>query len=375
MKYSRKLLAVVAALSISAIAFTGCAGNDSSEEKTETSSTETTETKDADKKEEQSNKEPVQAEKVEKQKVFVTPDWVQSVIDGQQEESENYVILEAAWGDEKESPEYTKGHIPGAIHVDIASVEGEPLWNLKSPEEIEKSLLELGITKDKTVILYGPDVSGTARVAYAYLWAGVENVKVLNGGLDAWKKAGYELEKESNKAEKVEEFGAEIPVHPEYWMSLEQVKEKLENDPNFKLVSIRSEEEFLGETSGYTYIPKAGEPEGAVWGKGGSDPFSMEDYTNDDGTYITMEQMKELWKDLDFTDENELSFYCGTGWRASIPFLIMYENGYTNMSMYDGGWYEWQMDDSLPVQVGDPKKDDVKHTTVGELSDDKAAKE
>lgn len=371
MKYSKKLVTVLAALSITAIAFTGCAGEDSKEKTTETTKTESTDVKDSGK----TDREPVKAEKVEQKTVFVSPDWVQSVIDGQQEESENYVILEAAWGDEKESPDYTKGHIPGAIHVDIASVEGEPLWNLKSPEEIEKSMLDLGITKDKTVILYGPDVSGTARVAYAYLWAGVENVKVLNGGLDAWKKAGYDLQKESNKAEKAEDFGVKVPAHPEYWMSIDQVKEKLESDPNFKLVSIRSEDEFLGKTSGYTYIPKAGEPKGAVWGKGGSDPYSMEDYTNDDGTYITMEEMKELWKDLDFTDVNELSFYCGTGWRASIPFLIMYQNGYTNMSMYDGGWYEWQMDDSLPVQVGDPLKDDVEYSTVGELSDDKAAKE
>mgnify|MGYP003605601489 FL=1 len=42
-----------------------------------------------------------------------------------------------------------------------------------------------GITKDTTVIVYGPD-SGTERVAFVMLWAGVENVKVLDGGLAAW---------------------------------------------------------------------------------------------------------------------------------------------------------------------------------------------
>ena len=325
-------------------------------------------------KSEQSNKAPVKADKVETKKVFVSPDWVKSVIDGQQEESQNYTILESEWGDEGDSPNYKKGHLPGAVHVDIGSIEGEPYWNLKSPEEIKNSMLEKGITKDTVVILYGSDVSGTARVAFAYLWAGVENVKILDGGLEAWKTAGYEVETKSNKAEKADDFGAKVPVHPEYVLSLEETAKKLNEDENFKLVSIRSYEEFIGETSGYNYIPKAGEPKGAVWGKGGSDPFSMEDYTNEDGTYINLEQMKELWKDQGFTIENELSFYCGTGWRASIPFLIMYENGFTNMTMYDGGWYQWQMDDSLPVQVGDPYKDDVEYTTVGKLSDDKAAK-
>lgn len=315
----------------------------------------------------------VQAQAVDTKKVFVDSDWVMSLIDGNQEESENYLILEASWGSESDSPDYKTGHLPGAVHVDIASIEGEPLWNLKTPAEVEAAMLELGITKDTTVVLYGSDVSGTARVAFAYLWAGVENVKILDGSLAAWTGAGYELEITSNKPVAATDFGATVPVHPEYVLSLEDTKNKLENDSNFKLVSIRSYEEFIGATSGYSYIDKAGEPKGAVWGMGGSNPYSMEDYTHEDGSYINMDEMMELWKDLDFTVENELSFYCGTGWRASIPFLILYENGYTNINMYDGGWYEWQMHDELPVQVGDPYSTDVLYTSVGELPDDKAA--
>lgn len=58
----------------------------------------------------------------------------------------------------------------------------------------------------------------------------------------------------------------------------------------------------------------------------------------------------------------------GTGWRATVPFLVLYENGYDNISVYDGGWYEWLMHDDYPVQVGDPASDECVHTTVGELS-------
>lgn len=325
-------------------------------------------------KEADTNTEKVTAEAVDTKTVFVTPEWVQSVIDGNQKESENYVIGEVSWGTYKDSPDYTKGHLPGAIHIDISGVEEEPYWNISKPETVEKNMLANGITKDKTVILYGSDVSGTARVAYAYLWAGVENVKILNGGLTAWEKAGYKTETEVVEAKKVEDFGTKVPAHPEYWLSIDDVKDKLENDDNFKLVSIRSKDEFLGKTSGYNYINKAGEPKGAVWGHAGSDPYHMEDYTNEDGTYINMDQMKELWSDCDFNTDNELSFYCGTGWRATIPWLICYENGMTNMTLFDGGWYQWQMDDSNPVQVGDPASNDCVYTTVGELSNDKAAK-
>lgn len=323
------------------------------------------------------NKEVQESEVVEAvdvNKVFVSPEWVKSVIDGEQEESKNYIILEASWGTADDSPDYNTGHIPGAVHVDIASVEGEPFWNLKTPEEVEQAMLDLGISKDTVVILYGSDVSGTARVAYAYLWAGVDNVKVLDGSLSEWEKSGYELETIANLPTPATEFGVNVPVNPEFWVSIEDADKRLKEDSNFRLVSIRSHIEFIGETSGYSYIPKAGEPKGAVWGKGGSDPYHMEDYTHEDGTYITMDEMKDLWKDLDFTLDNHLSFYCGTGWRASIPFLIMYENGYTNMSMYDGGWFQWQLNDDLPVQVGDPNTDEVIYTTVGDLTDDKAAK-
>lgn len=358
----KRLISALLCMAIVTGLAVGCGAKEAEEPK-ETETTEASE-----------EKSDVKADAVEQKKVFVTPEWVKSVIDGNQDESDDYVILEASWGTYKDSPDYAEGHLPGAMHVDIASIESEPYWNLSEPEVVEKSLLDLGITKDKTVILYGSDVSGTCRVAYAYLWAGVENVKVLNGGLDAWDKAGYELETTIEEATAVKEFGTTVPAHPEYWISIDDVKEKLENDANFKLVSIRSEEEFLGNTSGYSYIDKAGEPKGAVWGKAGSDPYHMEDYLNEDGTYITPEQMEELWADCDFTKENELSFYCGTGWRATIPWLLCYEAGYENMTLYDGGWYQWQMDNGLPVQVGNPADASCVYTTVGELPNDKASK-
>lgn len=351
----KKVLSLLLVSTLVIAGLSGCQSKDGSESKTDTKSTEN-------------------VAAVDTKKVFVSPEWVKSVIDGNQKESKKYVIGEVAWGSEADDPTYKEGHLVGAIHIDTGSIEAEPKWNLRSPDEVKKALQDVGITKDTTVILYGPDPSGTARVAYAYLWAGVENVKILNGGLDAWKKAGYDLETKSNKAKAVADFGANVPVHPEYQMSIEQVQKKLESDKNFKLVSIRTYDEFIGKTSGYSYIKKAGEPKGAVWGKAGSDASHMEDYMNEDGTYKNIDQLKELWKGLDFTTDNELSFYCGTGWRAAIPFLVMYDAGYTNMSMYDGGWFEWQMNNNLPVQIGDPKKD-VKYTTVGELSDDKAVKE
>lgn len=349
------------------------------EAKTEANKEEKSEEKKDEKKDEKSeakkaDDKSAEVKPVDKNTVFVSPQWVKSVIDGKQEESKNYVILDAEWGEEKDG-EYTKvGHLPGAIHVNTDLVEFGPVWNLLPAAEMEKNMLAMGVNKDKTVILYSSDPSAPCRVAYAYLWAGVENVKVMDGGRKAWKEAGYEYDTKSNKPTPVTEFGAKVPVHPEYQMAMTAVKEKLGKDDNFQLISIRAEEEWLGKTSGYGYIPKAGEPKGAIWGKAGKDASNMDDYLNPDGTYISLEKMEAMYKDLGIDTKKDMSFYCGTGWRATIPFLRFYENGFKNISIYDGGWNEWIMDPTNEVQVGDPKSADVIYTTVDKLSDDKATK-
>lgn len=316
---------------------------------------------------------------VAQNRVYVDADWVKSVVDGKQAGYENYVIAEVTYAEDPEGDYFKTGHIPGAIQVfdvEVEDAEGtvEEPYNLLKPEVVEEYMLGHGITKDTKVILYGADPAGVGRVAYPYLWAGVEDVKILNGGLDAWTAAGYDLEKTENKGTAATDFGTTVPAHPEYLLSMDDAKDKLANDSNFKLVSIRAEDEWLGKTSGYSYIDRAGEPEGAVWGKGAQTAFDVADFLNSDGTVMELADMQKVWADCDFTLDNELSFYCGTGWRATVPFLVMYQEGYTNMSVYDGGWYEWQMHDENPVQVGDPASKDCQHVTVADLPTDKAAK-
>ena len=281
-------------------------------------------------------------------------------------QSSNYVILEASWGDA--SADYKKAHIPNALHINTDLIEEPEYWNVRTPKEIEQVMKDFGISKDTAVIVYG-EPSPAARVATTLLWAGVDEVHVLDGNLKAWTDMGYATSSNTEKAQPIDNVGVTVPAHPEYIISIDDVQDKLENDDNFKLVSIRSEAEWLGETSGYSYIDRAGEPEGAIWGHDTDDGS----YCNDDGTTVGVDVLEGYLAESGASLDNELAFYCGTGWRAAIPFLIMYENGYTNMELYDGGWYQWQMDDSNPVQVGDPASDDCVHTTVGELSTDKAA--
>ena len=314
---------------------------------------------------------------VDQRRVYVTPEWVKSVIDGSQAGYENYAIAEVVYAPEADPT--ADGYVPGAIRVydvDVEDAEGtiEAPYNLLKDDVIESNLLAHGITKDTKLILYGEDPSGVGRVAYGCIYLGVEDVKILNGGLAAWKAAGFDTEADLASETAATDFGAEVPAHPEYWVSMDDAKSRLESDDDFKLVSIRAEDEWLGKTSGYSYIDRAGEPEGAVWGKGAQTAFDVADFVDENGAVKELDGLKEVWADCDFTLDNHLSFYCGTGWRATVPFLVLYQEGYDNISVYDGGWYEWQMHDDMPVQVGDPASADCEHVTVADLPTDKAAK-
>ena len=284
---------------------------------------------------------------VEKNRVYVNADWVKSVIDGNQSQSSNYVILEASWGDP--SADYKKAHIPGALHINTDLIEEPTYWNVRTPAEIEQVMKDFGISKDTAVIIYG-EPSPAARVAVTFLWAGVDEVHILDGNLKAWTDMGYATSSNTEKAKPIDDVGVIVPAHPEYIISLpEQIIEK-QKDPNFKLVSIRSWDEFTGKVSGYSYIERVGEPKGAVWGR---DEF---DYVDDNGKIISIDEAQKIWNEWGVTKDNEISFYCGTGWRAAIPFLIAYQEGWTNVTLFDGGWYVWQMNPELPVQLGDPRE-------------------
>ncbi|WP_304332486.1 sulfurtransferase [Brachyspira innocens] len=293
------------------------------------------------------NQSSVNADPVEKTRVYVNADWVKSVIDGNQPQSSNYVILEASWGDA--SADYKKAHIPNALHINTDLIEEPEYWNVRTPKEIEQVMKDFGISKDTAVIVYG-EPSPAARVATTLLWAGVDEVHVLDGNLKAWTDMGYATSSNTEKAKPIDDVGVIVPAHPEYIISLpEQIIEK-QKDPNFKLVSIRSWDEFTGKVSGYSYIERVGEPKGAVWGR---DEF---DYVDDNGKIISIDEAQKIWNEWGVTKDNEISFYCGTGWRAAIPFLIAYQEGWTNVTLFDGGWYVWQMNPELPVQLGDPRE-------------------
>ncbi|PLL28743.1 sulfurtransferase, partial [Klebsiella michiganensis] len=196
-------------------------------------------------------------------------------------------------------------------------------------------------------------VYAAARVAQIMLYAGVKDVRLLDGGWKTWSDAGLPVERGTPPKQKPEpEFGAPIPGQPQLMLNTEQARALLHRQ-DASLVSIRSWPEFIGTTSGYSYIKPMGEIAGARWGHAGSDSTHMEDFHNPDGTMRSADDIAAMWKSWNILPNQQVSFYCGTGWRASETFMYARAMGWNNVSVYDGGWYEWSSNPKNPVSRGE----------------------
>ena len=305
--------------------------------------------------------------RLERYEQLVYPQWLQTVLEGGDPgavHGENVVVCHAHYN---YRDDYERGHIPGAIPLNTNWIEDPETWNRRSPEELKQVLEELGIRHDTTVVCYGrfsfptyehdyPAQSaghlGAMRCAALMLYAGVGDVKVLNGGLNRWEDDGFALSTEEVAPEPVDDFGAAVPAHPEYMIDVPEAQQLIAADDG-ELVSVRSWEEFIGERSGYHYIEATGRIPGAVFGNCGSDAYHMENYRNFDYTTREFQEIEQKWTEAGVVPEKHVAFYCGTGWRGSEAFMNAYLMGWPRISVYDGGWYEWSSA-GLPTERGVP---------------------
>lgn len=305
--------------------------------------------------------------------LYVYPDWVQALIDGKKPdtyEGSDYKIIEVSLSSEE--GEYESGHIQGAINIKdtfnhfpglrvLSEYENIPMeeqlkfWNCPEDSVIQENLEKAGITQNTTVILYATTPATTAahRAGVLMKYAGVKDIRFLNGGKTLWKLQNRPLETESNIPENVS-FGTKVPSNPDLIYDYDEELGCV-NDNQAVIASIRSWKEYIGNVSGYTYIGEAGDIAKARFGYAGSDPYSMEDFRNIDNTMFNYEMIKDRWVKWGIVPDKRISFHCGTGWRASETYWYSLALGYPDIHVYDGGWYEWsKMPDSPKKEPGVP---------------------
>lgn len=301
---------------------------------------------------------------------LVHPAWLREVLDGGRPESApagRFLLFHVNFGVPEE---YEESHLPGALYLDTNRLEDPADWNRRSPDVLEDALRSLGITHDTTVVLYGRDTEGEAnekwpgrragqiaatRAAMILTYAGVADVRLLDGGYDRWVQAGNPLETTVRAPEPVTSFGVQIPLRPRVIADLDEAKQILADRSGAALVSVRTWSEHLGNVSGYNYIGPAGRIAGDVWGNCGTDAYHMQHYRNADNTMRPYPEIAANWAEAGITPDKRVAFYCGTGWRASETWFYAHLMGWEDIAVYDGGWYEWSSDPvNNPIERGEP---------------------
>ena len=273
--------------------------------------------------------------------VLVTTEWLAEHL-----ENEEIVVAEV-----DENPDlYDEGHIRGAVKLHWREDLQDPVErDLIDRESFERVLGERGIGNETTVVLYGDKNNWFAAYAYWYLKTyGHGDVRILDGGRQKWIDEGRELTTDapSPKAQayRAQERDESIRAYRDQVLEWIGVSKRA-------LVDVRSPGEYAGEL----ISPPGYEQEGAQ--RGGHIPTAASipwaSAVQDDGTFKTPDDLRELYGGKGITPDKEVTAYCRIGERSAHTWFVLRELlGYERVRNYDGSWTEWGNLVDVPIEKG-----------------------
>ncbi|WP_280381487.1 sulfurtransferase [Nocardia wallacei] len=247
-------------------------------------------------------------------------------------------LLDVRWalGDPDGPQHYLDGHIPGAVFVDLETELADPPSPARGrhplPElaHLQKCARSWGLRSGDPVVVY--DATGgmaAARAWWLLRWAGVANVRILDGGLPAWERAGGDLATggESDPAP------GDVVLTPNNLPVTDA--DGAANWPG-ALLDARAGERYRGETE--PVDPRAGHIPGAI-----SAPTA--ENLRADGTFKSPEELRARFANL---DSGDVAVYCGSGVTAAHEIAALAVAG-IDATLYPGSWSQWSNDPKRPV--------------------------
>ena len=254
------------------------------------------------------------------------------------------VLLDVRWklGDDAGPHHYRDSHIPGAVYVDLptqlASAPSTAAGRhpLPDPDAFREAARDWGINNDDVVLAY--DDSGNlaaARVWWLLRDGGFDSVYLLDGGLAAWRAAGFELESGEEQATlgNVDLGSGRMPR-----LRLEDV---LDFAGGALLLDARAAERYRGELE--PVDPRAGHIPGAI-----SAPTTGN--LAPDGRFLPAAELAARFKELG-ADGRDVAVYCGSGITAAHQIAALAEAGIA-AALFPGSWSQWCGHPGLPVVTG-----------------------
>jgi thiosulfate/3-mercaptopyruvate sulfurtransferase len=270
---------------------------------------------------------------------LVTTQWAEENLD-----TPGVVFVEV----DEDTTAYDGGHIRGAVKLDWRKDLQDPVRrDFVNKSGFGKLLSDKGISNDDRVILYGGNNNWFAAYAYWYFKLyGHENVQLLDGGRKKWELDGRELSSDEVKRDATDYQAQEQDLSIRAFR--DEVVNAIGND-NF--VDVRSPDEFSGKLLAPAHLPQEqsqvpGHIPGALnvpWAK----------VANEDGTFKTEEEIKELYAAEGLDEAKPTIAYCRIGERSSIAWFALHELlGYDDVKNYDGSWTEYGSLVGVPVELG-----------------------
>jgi thiosulfate/3-mercaptopyruvate sulfurtransferase len=276
--------------------------------------------------------------------VLVSADWVEEHLDEFQSDDPEYRLVEV----DVDTEAYEERHAPGAIGFNWETqLQDQTERDVLSKGDFEELLGSHGISDDSTVVLYGDNSNWFAAYTYWQMkYFGHEDVRLMNGGRDYWLDNDYPTTDEVPQFPE-QEYTAEDP-HEEIRAYREQVEDAMER--GIPMVDVRSPEEFSGEILAPPGLQETAQRGGHI---PGASNISWAATVNDDGTFKSADELRELYESEGVTDDEEVVAYCRIGERSSIAWFALHELlGYDDVRNYDGSWTEWGNLVGAPVEKG-----------------------
>lgn len=242
--------------------------------------------------------------------------------------------------------EFGAGHIPGARFLDLASLKDDssPVPNtLPTLTQFNERMRAIGVQPDQRIVLYDDSMlRSAARAWFVFRMMGVGPVAVLDGGLQAWRDAGYALE-----------TGA-VPTSPSDYSSEQDDWSKTRSKDDVlancdtraeQVVDARDAARFTGETEDAVHGLAGGHIPGAR-------NVFFRDLLNEDGTFKSPDDLRLAFEQAGLDLSKPITASCGSGMTASVLLFALHLIGIDDAALYDGSWSEWGADPATPKETG-----------------------
>ncbi|MBM6398869.1 sulfurtransferase [Phycicoccus sonneratiae] len=237
---------------------------------------------------------------------------------------------------------YAAAHLPGAPFLDLDdALAGPPgargRHPLPDPAVLEEALRAAGVHDDDEVVVYDQRTSlSAARAWWVLRWAGHPQVRVLDGGLAAWQRAGGPVSTEvptPSRGDLVVRPGSVPVLDAEGAATMARAG---------VLLDVRAAERYRGEVEPIDRL--AGHVPGAV-------NLPMTDLLADDGTFLPPARVREVAAGVGVHRDTPVGTSCGSGVTAAQMALALH-TARIEAIPYVGSWSEWIEDTARPVALG-----------------------